>query len=163
MWACPGCLTPNARVSMAAMPSPTTWFVLGTLRMVELILAKGTVEVRKNVSWICSECRDTFVFKLKIIFKQEVKESFASPNYLFYGKSHTVKQLHRKNGCKKPFLFAFITATRGNGPKWNPAQIDAQTTLFIPRSRLSGLILWIGRYLATTKGCRMRYFKDRQL
>ena len=86
-------------------------------------------------------------------------ESFASPDYLFYGKSHTVKQLYRKNGCKKPFLFAFNTTTRGNGQKWNPAQIDAQTTLFLPRSHLSGLIQRIGR----TKGCRMRYFKDRQL
>ena len=34
---------------------------------------------------------------------------------------------------------------------------------FLPRSHLSGLIQRIGRYLATTKGCRMRYFKDCQL
>ena len=46
--------------------------------------------------------------------KQEVKESFASPDYVFYGKSHIVKQLYRKNGYKKPFLFAFNTTTRGN-------------------------------------------------
>ena len=52
---------------------------------------------------------------------QEAMESFASPDYLFYGKSHIV-QLYRKNGCKKPFLFAFnTTTTKGNRPKWNPA------------------------------------------
>ena len=28
---------------------------------------------------------------------QEAMESFASPDYLFYGKSHTIKQLY----CKK--------------------------------------------------------------
>ena len=94
---------------------------------------------------------------------QEAKESFASPYYLFYGKSHIVKQLYRKNGCKKPFLFAFNTTTRGNESKWNPAQIDALTTLYLPRSYLSGLIQRVGRYLATTKGCQTRYFKDRQL
>ena len=71
---------------------------------------------------------------------QEAKESFASPNYLFSGKSHIVNQLYCKNGCKKPFLFAFNTTTRGNGQKWNPAQIDAQTTLFLPMSHLSGFI-----------------------
>ena len=71
---------------------------------------------------------------------QEAKESFASPDYLFYGKSHIVNQLYHKNGCKKPFLFAFNTTTRGNGQKWNPAQIDAQTTLFLPMSHLSGFI-----------------------
>ena len=32
--------------------------------------------------------------------KQEAKKSFASPDYLFYGKSHIVKQLYCKNGCK---------------------------------------------------------------
>ena len=95
--------------------------------------------------------------------RQEAKETFVSPDYLFYGKSHIVKQLYRKNGWKKPFLFAFNTTTRGNEQKWNPAQIDAQTTFFLPRSHLSGLIQRIGRYLATTKGCRMRYFKDRKL
>ena len=42
---------------------------------------------------------------------QEAKESFASPDYLFYGKSHIVNQLYHKNGCKKPFLFAFNTST----------------------------------------------------
>ena len=84
---------------------------------------------------------------------QEAKESFASPDYLVYGKLHIVKQLYRDNGCKKPFLFVFDTTTRGNGPKWNPSQIDAQTTLFIPRSHLSGLIQQIGTYLATTKVC----------
>ena len=56
---------------------------------------------------------------------QEAKESFASPDYLFYGKSHFVKLLYRQNGCKKPYLFAFNTTTRGNEPKWDPAQIDA--------------------------------------
>ena len=34
----------------------------------------------------------------QIINIQEAKESFASPDYLFYGKSHIVKQLYRKNG-----------------------------------------------------------------
>ena len=43
--------------------------------------------------------------------QQEAKESFASPDNLFYGKSHIVKQLYRKNG-KKPFLFAFNTTTK---------------------------------------------------
>ena len=85
---------------------------------------------------------------------QEAKESFASPDYLFYGKSHIVNQLNRKNGCKKPFLLAFNTTTRGDGPKWNPAQIDAQTTLYLPRSHLSGFIQRIGRYLTTNK-CRI--------
>ena len=45
------------------------------------------------------------------IRKQETMENFTSPNYLFYGKSHIVKQLYRKNG-KKPFLFAFNTTTK---------------------------------------------------
>jgi len=44
----------------------------------------------------------------RIIDKQEVKESFASPDYLFYGKSHIIKQLYHKNGCKKPFCLPSI-------------------------------------------------------
>ena len=82
-------------------------------------------------------------------------ESFASPDYLFYGKSHAVKQLYCKNGCKKPFLFAFNTTTRGDGPKWNPAQIDAQTTLYLPRSHLSGFIQQIRQYLVRNANGRV--------
>ena len=70
-----------------------------------------------------------------------------------YGKLHIVQQLYRKNGCKKPFLFALNTTTIGNGPKWNSAQNVAQTTLYLPGSHLSGLIQLIGWYTwQQTKG-----------
>ena len=88
--------------------------------------------------------------------QKEVKESFASPDYSFYGKALIVKQLYQRMAAKSPFA-SLQYYTRGNGPKWNPAQIDAH---YLPRSHLSGLIQRIGQYLATTKGCRMRYFKD---
>ena len=49
-----------------------------------------------------------FDFALEKYYLQEAKESFASSDYLFYGKSHTVKQLGIKMAAKSPFCLPSI-------------------------------------------------------
>ena len=66
------------------------------------------------------------------------------------------------HGRKHPFPFLLLPVW-SHGPKWNPANIDPQTHLLLPRGHLLGLIQRIRRYVATTKGCQIRYFKHPQL
>ena len=54
---------------------------------------------------------------------------------------------------KMPHSFLIAASTRSHEPKWNPAMIDPQTPLFLPRGHLSGLIQRIRRYMVTKPKC----------
>ena len=56
-------------------------------------------------------------------------ESFASPDYLFYGKSHTVKQLYFKNDCKKPFCLPSILLPEAMDQSGTPLRLMLRTPL----------------------------------
>ena len=163
MWACPGCLTPNARVSMAAMPSPTTWFVLGTLRMVELILAKGTVEVGKNVSWICSESHDTFsdiCLHLKVDTKAgphiQVVHLYFGHNISFQVHWHGLTQIPPRSSWLEWFR---LESVRRNVKFSQVAQVTCNSAMFFfpgcaqagypgVYAEVSSVLDWVNSYVS---------------
>ena len=58
---------------------------------------------------------------------------------IFWEKAQCVCTLV-KTGTKKALFSRHTTARWSHGPKWNPARIDAQTHLYLPRCHLSSLI-----------------------
>jgi len=54
---------------------------------------------------------------------QEAKESFASPDYLFYGKSHIVNQLIVRMAAKSPFCLPSILLPKAMDKSGTPLRL----------------------------------------